>query len=384
MDVPASLQDFSLTRGGPLFKVEHRLHLDTPGRVFLVHYVLAALLLGWLPLFPLAAVEGGAAAVNSLLRDVHVHVLLLIALPVLLAAEPLVDGRLSLALRQFAASDLVGVGSLRGLERAALTVMRWRDLVSVELGLLVVSFALAWVGQPRMHGVWLLSDGHPTLAGAWYLFLCRPLFIFVLLRWLWRGALWFVFLFRVSRLPLILVSTHPDSAGGLGFLCVAQASFSPIVFAVACVLATSMYRTKQLDLTQGLYSYASPLVVLALIALSLLYLPLAFFSRSLLRTKRRGDLRFSALAAHHSRRFERKWFGHERENRAEMLHAEDFSALTDLGTSFQLSRDMRIIPWHRRSVFIILGSAMAPLALLLVVDRQFIAVVRELVKNLLF
>jgi hypothetical protein len=40
-----------------------------------------------------------------------------------------------------------------------------------------------------------------------------------------RLALWFFFLWRVSRLELRLVPTHPDRAGGLGFFEVVHTEF---------------------------------------------------------------------------------------------------------------------------------------------------------------
>jgi hypothetical protein len=41
------------------------------------------------------------------------------------------------------------------------------------------------------------------------------LFWFLLLRWLWRHAVWGLLLRDLARLELRLVATHPDGAGGL-------------------------------------------------------------------------------------------------------------------------------------------------------------------------
>ena len=51
--------------------------------------------------------------------------------------------------------------------------------------------------------------------------------------------LWAWFLFRVSRLDLELTPTHPDRAGGLGFLGWGLASFSLVLMAVSAVLSGS-------------------------------------------------------------------------------------------------------------------------------------------------
>src|SRR5262249_57620149 len=58
----------------------------------------------------------------------------------------------------------------------------------------------------------------PSLAGWWYGCLSLPLFQFILLRWYFRLFVSPRFLLQVPRVDLSLVPTHPDRAGGLGFL----------------------------------------------------------------------------------------------------------------------------------------------------------------------
>ena len=77
------------------------------------------------------------------------------------------------------------------------------------------------------------------LAGLWYWLVCLSLFRFLMFRWLWRVALWWCFLWRVARLDLHLVATHPDGAGGLGYLEVAQTYFAPLVLAVSAVMSAA-------------------------------------------------------------------------------------------------------------------------------------------------
>ncbi len=61
-----------------------------------------------------------------------------------------------------------------------------------------------------------------------------------MLRWVWRGILWTIFLLRVSRINLHLVATHTDLAAGLGILSEGQIAFSPIVFAGSAVIAAEV------------------------------------------------------------------------------------------------------------------------------------------------
>ncbi|PTL82573.1 hypothetical protein [Vitiosangium sp. GDMCC 1.1324] len=393
MDVPASLQDFSLLQGGPFLLLRRRFHLLRPGRPTLRWRLLALTLLGWLPLLLLTAVRGEPAALRAFLLDYHVHTQLLISLPVLIAAERYVDKRLALAVRQLVSSELIEAENLSALDDAARKAQRLRSLGLVEAGLLLVSYMLSfWQQLPKQHVEWLFADGegHLTPAGLWYVAGSLPLFRFMVLWWLWRGAVWALFLFRVSRMPLALRPTHPDFTGGLRFLSTCQSSFSVVVFALACASASATRHLNRVSPTEDPLRYASPQLVLALIAFILVFAPLLPFGIPLLRAKRRGVLQFSALAAHHSRDFERRWFdpqggpqGAPGNSERPLLGAAEFSSLADLGTSFDVTHRMRLIPWGRRPLLSVAAAALAPLVPLLIVDRQFLALVLQLIQNLL-
>lgn len=392
MDIPASLQDFSLLQGGPFLQLRRRLHLLRPGRPALRWRPLAPTLLGWLPLLLLTLLQGEPGALRAFLRDFHVHTQLLLSLPLLIAAERHVDRRLAVAVRQFVASELVEARGVRALEAAAHKARQLRSQGYVEAGLLLFSYALSFLKQFSMqHPEWLFAngEGHLSPAGTWYVAVSLPLFRFLVCWWLWRGVIWAVFLFRVSRLPLALRPTHPDLAGGLRFLCTCQGSFAIVILALACSSASATRLLSQVGPAEDPLKYANPLLTLALIALILVFGPLLSFWGPLLRAKRRGELQFSALAAHHSRDFERRWFEsqdgqREAEGRPEppLLGATEFSSLADLGTAFDVTHRMRLFPWSRRPVVAVVTAALAPLVPLLILDQQFLAVLWQLAQNL--
>ena len=56
------------------------------------------------------------------------------------------------------------------------------------------------------------------------------LLFLLLLGWFWRVGLWARFLWLMSRLELKLVPSHPDGAGGLGFLSTSLEAFLPLAF----------------------------------------------------------------------------------------------------------------------------------------------------------
>jgi hypothetical protein len=381
MDESSPLPDFSIVKGGPLFRCECRLHLVPSDRAPRPRSALAFVALAWLPI-PLLALARNGTAPHSLFSELEVHVQLLIALGTLVAAESYVDGRISAAVRQFHASHLVGVGHRHAFEDAVRAAIRWRDSNVAEACLLIAAYALTLVSPVDPTRAWIYTGeaGAPSAAGWWYLAVSQPLFRFLVLRWLWRGVLWARFLFRVSRLPLALVPTHPDMAGGLGFLAICQASFAPVVFALASSLASHLRTTEPRGLVGTPLPYLAPLVVLGVVGALVVYAPLGFFTPQLVQAKRRGDVRFSALAAWHSRRFERKWFRGEAGR--EVLGAPDFSSLIDLGSSFAIARKMRLFPFDARSLAGLLAAALAPLAVLLVMDREFLDVLLKIHEGL--
>ena len=64
-----------------------------------------------------------------------------------------------------------------------------------------------------------------------------PIFQFLLVRWYFRLFIWTRFLWQVSRIELQLIPTHPDRAGGLGFLANIVYAFAPFLVAHGVLLA---------------------------------------------------------------------------------------------------------------------------------------------------
>ncbi|MFP2956646.1 hypothetical protein ACLEPN_02140 [Myxococcus sp. 1LA] len=373
MDPHSTIAEFSLVKGGLLFETERRLRRGPRKRHDIVWRALAFSAIGWLPLL-LFTLPSGGPTVNSLFRELQIHAQLLIALPVLLAAEPYIDGRLCVAVRQFLDSNLVATDGLQTFDEAARRVMRWRDSYLVEALLLILAYALTFIAPADASRSWTVGGDGFSMAGWWNLAVSQPLFRFLALRWIWRGVVWSAFLRRVSRLPLTLVPTHPDMMGGLGFLPICQASFSPVVFSLAVVVAAYTSRVESKDLSANPVAYVIPLVVIAAVAVVLVFAPMGFFVPQLVQAKRRGDEGFSKVASKHSRQFEHKWFRGGPE--PELLGAPEMSSLADIGTAFTLARRMRLFPFDMRGLYAVVGAALAPLVLLLVVDRQFISVLK--------
>ena len=242
-------QDFSLVLGGPLFQLLRRSHLSGNALELMKQRILVISLLAWLPLLVLSALEGHALGGNvavPFLLDVDVHIRFLVALPLLIVAELVVHQRMRFVVRQFLERNLIPQSALPRFEAAIASAFRLRNSVLAEVLLIAFVYvvgvliiwrqyvalaAATWYGAPAVEGSKL------WFAGMWYGYLSLPLFQFLLLRWYFRLFIWTRFLWQVSRIELSLVPTHPDRAGGLGFLANTVYAFTPLAVAHGALLA---------------------------------------------------------------------------------------------------------------------------------------------------
>jgi hypothetical protein len=103
--------------------------------------------------------------------------------------------------------------------------MRLRDSIAAQVLIIGIVYAigvgLVWRTQgaldvPTWYGVRTEGKWQPSLAGWWMVCVSLPLLQFVLLRWYFRLSIWARFLWRVSRIELLLEPTDPDRCGGWG------------------------------------------------------------------------------------------------------------------------------------------------------------------------
>lgn len=194
--------------------------------------------------------------------------------------------------------------------------LRRRDAWPVELGWVIAAYAITLSGAALVLSAgtasWLVTisaDGaHLTPAGWWCALVSSPLFWFLLLRWLWRHAVWGLLLHDLARLELRLVATHPDGAGGLAFIGQYPNAFAAFVFAMSCVLGAAIARTLlQGEMAPTIYGQlmAGWLVVVIIVFGA----PLLAFTKPLRKLKEETILAASRVATRHQRAVERKLLG---------------------------------------------------------------------------
>lgn len=366
MEQREGIEDFSLL-GGPLYRLGCRLGLVRDG----TDTVPLGLVLGavpWIVLVALALLEGLGDALFSI-EAIGKHVRLLVAIPLLFVCEAFIDPRFTAFVQGIVRSRVVPTSAHPALESEIARIARWKDAWLPEAFFLL---AVAWLALTMRSGdifhslfglagassPGVLSD--TTLTNQWNWMVCKPLFQFLLLRWLWQLALWCFFLWRLSRLELRLVPTHPDRAGGLGYLEVVHTEFVPLILAISAVQSASLAQ----DIALGGMAIDAiyPSVAFVLLVDAVLFLgPLLIFSRDLWRCKVRGMSDYGAFAERYVSEFDRKWLGAETAPRERLLGTADIQSLADLSNAVSIVRDMRLVPVSQSMLIYLAIAALLPL-----------------------
>jgi len=325
-------------------------------------------LVTWLPLFILAASAGTLTSGSTVpfLQSLGTHVRLLVAIPLLFVAEVTFDSRVRQAIRTIGTSQLVPAAQLPRLQTALARAAGWRDAWIVEAALVGITIFLIWEGVrgdlPGEMTTWRsTAGGQTTLAGWWYGLISLPLFQFLAWRWTARLLIWTQLLWRVQRLDLQLMPTHPDLAGGLGPFGGAHFSLAPLNFAASAIMAATFAE----EIMQGradIHQVVLPLAVVVIGNTFVLLAPLLTFTPKLFETKHRGLREYGALAADYTRAFDVKWLRSQPPPAEPLLGSADVQSLADLANAFEVIRRMRVVPIARQQVLLLAATAIAPAA----------------------
>ena len=358
--------------GGPAWRLMQRIGLIQGAGPSLGRRTVGFLLITWVPLFLLALIEGralGPTPRESFLLDFATYARFFLAVPLLFMAEVVVGPRLRAAGLHFVRGDFVRPEDLPAVEAAIVRAARRREALLPELVMVGTALFGAWYftfetlfGETTA-ATWrfiMRPDGIGlSLAGFWYHFIAVPILQFFMYRWLWRLFIWTCFLRELSRLDLNLVATHPDRAGGLGFLGGAHVTLAIFPFAFSCVLSAHVafqvyFEAVPIDTFRALF--VTYLVLMELICLG----PLLIFAPLLARTRRAGLGQYSILADTYNRAFERKWVAGEAPPDESLLGSADIQSLADLGNSFGVIREMKPFPFTQQQILQIAVIASLP------------------------
>lgn len=387
--------DFSLVKGGSFYYLLCRIgHVRPKIRTSSAFRAVVFPLVAWLPLllFSLWKIDGtGPITDLPFVYDFSIHIRFLLALPILILAEDMVDPGLRVVLNRFIETDIITSSDAPLFWESVNDAKRKRDSAIPEAVLIAlimfisVANVMAIVEPGQFTWPVGLSTGVHDLApdSLWYALIAAPIFQFYLFRWVWRIAIWSQLLWRISKLDLQLEGSHPDRLGGLSFVNFGQGRFAPLLFAASSVISSHigvLIAFKSAALTD----FQRLIPTFVIISMALFALPLAVFTPVLLRTKRRSLFEYGIWGQAYTQNFQQKWFAKPRKGpEPVLLGTPDIQSLADLITSFDtVARMSTLLP--NRKLFAIFGvAALLPMAPLLLTIFPLTQILLTAVKFLL-
>jgi hypothetical protein len=371
--LPDSIPELSVVPGGPLFQMLRRGHLADDAMELVNRRIVFAIVICWVPLLVLTAAQGqllGEGLAMPFWSDVEVHVRLLAVVPMLIGAELIVHRRTRTLVSQFLERDLIPEDSMARFAAAVRSALRLRNSALAEIlligfvygvGVLIIWRSYVALDTQSWYATRAGDVWEPSLAGLWYGLISLPIAQFLQLRWYFRIAIWARFLWQVSRIDLRLMPTHPDLAGGLGFLSSSVYAYVPLLIAHGAILA-GFIAGRIFHAGASLIDFKLETLLSIAFLLLLVQGPLLVFAPQLAAAKRMGRRRYGALAQRYSREFYDKWLGRGDPAGEALLGSADIQSLADLGNSYGTVQSMRIVLTTRDAVILFAAAVLLPIA----------------------
>jgi hypothetical protein len=342
----------------------------------------------WVPLAILSAFQGMPAFL-SFLTDYASLSRFLIIIPVLILGDRPLQARYLLVAHHFE-QTVVAEAERPRFQSYWRSYERGRDSVAARWILLVVTYALAvWLGdflnpQGEEFMTWQKGGGgfrSFSPAGTWSLFVSYPILVYFTLLWIWRQIIWARFLRSATLLDLRLIAAHPDHLGGLGFLEASLLAQLPFSFCLGVGLAGAIANRVFHEGEKVLaYRFLAP--VLIAIALLIAVAPYFFFTPTLMQMRRRGMLKYGALAHAVGERFEQRWLDREIDVNDDALIVPDFTATHNLYGVVSNIDEIRVVPVARINVYMYIIAALIPGIPVVIAAIPFNVLMRAVMKLL--
>jgi hypothetical protein len=355
---------------GPFQSVLHALHLPSGGEGAVGRRAILSVLVAWVPLVILAQLQGLAIGTGtaSLLQDFAAYSRFLVAVPLLVIAEAQTRHWLRRILRHFIEARLVAP---EHDARFHMLLASTRQLLSSRLvlvAILLLSYGLTlasareWVTFGAANWTLLSHPGEPRIvsyAGWWRLLVSQPLFMALVLTWLWRLWLWMRCMRTIAHMKVRIVASHPDRAGGLGFLGQSLRGFPVLALALGTAVAGTLANLVMHE--ERASTSLTPVVVATMIFILFICAgPLLAFIKPMREAQDDAELTYGALAISMGEQFEDRWLSKARTLGDEALGVPDFSSTTDLFSIVANVDAMRPIPIQIKDFIPLLAATVLP------------------------
>ena len=378
---------FFVARGGPFYTLQRQLGLLREDAFRAGWRAMLLVGLAWGVPLVLSIFTGdaiGPYAERPYLLDAGAWARFFIAVGLFILMERQVEERLRMHLAQFERAPILAPGSFEPAAEAVTRALKRRDSRLAEVVCLAIAIIATIAGFFRMIDTettsWMVRvspDGNSlTVAGWWCMVFSNTLFLFLLMRWLWRLCVWSMLLRDLACLELRLVATHPDGYGGLAFIGKYPNAYTTFVLALSCVVGAAIAQEFLVGALTG-EAYGAVIGVWLLIVLLPFAVPLLAFREPLEKLKEQTYLACSALATRHHRAAERDLLGKNisASEDAEKVAGEE---VPDPSKAFATTQKLSVFLFSRSALLPISAAAVMPL----VAAGATILPIKELLKIL--
>ena len=377
--------EVSLVRGGPFYRAQEALRLVHPNHWHLGRRVIFAIAIGWLPLV-LITLLFHPRAVLGLLTDYTVNARMLFGVPVLLAGQPVMETAFRAIVRAVRDAGLLTPSDTDRLDQTLVRLIRLRDSVIPELIFVIVAYSkVAETVQTQLMyvrpwGMAVSAAGpHLTTAGWYYVLVSQLLYQLLILISIWKWLLWCIFLYRLSKMDLQLMPTHPDRHGGIGFLGLSPAAITPTFLVISAVIGAT-WRSEIFREHVHWLSFKVDAAVLLGVVLIVTMGPLLLFVPRLARLRRLGIFEYGALGQFESMQFHKRWIQHRAGREEEFPASPEASTLTDYGSSYQNIEHLQPFPFDQGAFFALILAVAIPLLPVVLAEVPFVTVFKALLE----
>lgn len=383
----------SLVRDDLLYRLQRRVGLIPDQGLGVIRRAIFFGLLCWLPIAVWAFYAGRAlpgTVTEPLLQHFGIHVRFLVAVPLLILGEGVAHGLSTRLIPYFRTSGLVREDQREAFREILRRMVRLRN--STLPWVVILAVVAAWLGlkppSDKEHELVWANVGESTgfnlgFGGWWAVYVAAPIFLALICAWLWRIVLLFLMLKRIAGLHLELVPTHPDRAGGLGFLEKLPMAFSPFAFAFAVSAVVASRLAHEVVYHGAHVQSMKPLAVVFLVAIVLLCLaPLLVFIPTLSGAKRRAVLEYGALVGEHGRLVRRRWISGEPPQEHPLLEAPEIGPVADTLSLYEAVGKMRGVPIGKTAVFTIAVPAGIPFLALFAIEVPIKDMLQQILRTL--
>ncbi|MCI4430047.1 MAG: hypothetical protein JHC40_12875 [Burkholderiales bacterium] len=377
-------EGFDLFRNDALIRWQRKMHIAPQQGLGVLRRAIFFAGVTWLPLVVWAALNRRLVDVENgepLLAHFGIHVRCLVAIPLFVLAESMALKVIDRIVGQFRARGIVTEQEHPAFLATLADAARLRD--SSLPWVAVFGLAVAWTLGSPVHAdshdmSWAVTSGDFGFGGWWFICVARPVFIVLLLGWLWRIGLVMLVFSRLSRLDLSLVPTHPDRNGGLGFVKKLPSAFFLVTLAVSSVIA-SRWMHEMVYHDQTLASFKAPFVAFVVLWSAMLLLPLLMLAPRIAAMKRQALRQYGALIGEHGRLVHRRWILGAPVPPTELLDAPELGPVADTAAIYEAVANVKPLPVGKSTVVMVLVPIVLPM--LFVIAWQI--PIRELLLKLL-